>query len=68
MDTLHNLRQNIRKYRKASKLTQIAASRKAGLAQLYWGQIETGKRNPSVKTLLLMCEVIDLPMKLAFEK
>jgi len=66
MDTLLQLRQNIRKYRKDTGLTQIKAAQIAKMSQLYWGQIERGKRNPSVKTLLIMSEVIGMPMDKAF--
>lgn len=53
-----NLRQNIRKYRKALKLTQVQLGIKAGLTKDFIYNLESGRRIPSIDVLCKLADAL----------
>lgn len=57
-DILNLLKLNIRKYRKKNDLTQLKLSILTGISKDYITAIESGKRTPSIKRLLLISKAL----------
>lgn len=51
---------NIRKYRKSGKLTQKDLGEAIGISNTYLSDIETGRTNPSIKTLKKIARALDI--------
>lgn len=51
---------NIRKYRKSGKLTQKDLGEAIGISNTYLSDIETGRTNPSIKTLKKIAKALDI--------
>lgn len=51
---------NIRKYRKIGKLTQKDLGEAIGISNTYLSDIETGRTNPSIKTLKKIAKALDI--------
>lgn len=62
MDVRRTLGRNVRKYRLAAKLSQEEIAARIGAAQYYVSQLETGKRNPTVETVYLLSQALNVPM------
>ena len=58
--TINLIRTNIKKYRNAARLTQEQLSEKAGVSCDYLSEIERGKKNPSLKRLLLIADALGI--------
>jgi len=56
-------RENLRKYRKAKKYTQIKLAVLAELSQDYVWQIESGRKSPSLKTITRLAEALGIDIK-----
>lgn len=50
------MKNNLRKLRKARKLTQIALQMQTGIEQALLSKFETGERVPPTETLLILAE------------
>lgn len=50
----------IREARKNKKFTQEALSEKAGIGTVYLGEIERGKKMPSINTFIKIVEALDV--------
>lgn len=57
MDMRKLVGRNFARLRSASGLTQEQVAERAGVSQQYISDLERGKRNPSVETLLKISEV-----------
>lgn len=55
-----NLGKNIRKYRKALKLTQFELSVQIDVTEDYIQALETGRRTPSIKALGKLADVLKI--------
>lgn len=53
---------NIRRLRKARRLSQGAVAAMGGFDRPYISRVETGKQTPSLKFLSRLAEILDLPM------
>ncbi|MFH5835907.1 helix-turn-helix domain-containing protein [Proteiniclasticum sp. C24MP] len=51
---------NIRKYRKSGHLTQKDLGEAIGISNTYLSDIETGRTNPSIKTLKKIAKALDI--------
>lgn len=58
--TIECLRNNIKKYRLASKLTQEKLSEISGISSDYLSEIERGKRTPSLKRIILIAQALNI--------
>lgn len=58
--TLINIYNNIKKYRNEKKLSQSTLAELTDLSVDYISLIETGKRTPSLKSLLKIAEVLEV--------
>lgn len=56
----------VREYRKAAKLTQEQLAAYSGLTNDYLSRLELGKENPSVNTLVKICEALNIEVALLF--
>ena len=56
--TIDILRQNIKKYRLASGLTQEKLSEMTGISTDYLSEIERGKRTPSIKRFVIIADAL----------
>jgi transcriptional regulator with XRE-family HTH domain len=52
---LNDLSYNMRSYRKSLGMTQKQLGEKAGIAQEFVSEIESGKKSPSVEVLVKLC-------------
>jgi len=57
-NTKENLKNNIKKYRKALKLTQIELSIQADVSTYYISDLEIGRRNPSIDVLCRLADAL----------
>lgn len=57
-DVKENLRQNIRKYRMALKLTQVQLGIRAGLSKDFIYSVEMGRRTPSIDVLCKLADAL----------
>ncbi|HXF10744.1 MAG TPA: helix-turn-helix transcriptional regulator [Desulfuromonadaceae bacterium] len=55
--------ENIRKQRRAMKLTQERLAEKADLHPVYLGQVERGEESVSVRALARIARALKVPMK-----
>ena len=53
---------NIRRLRKAQRLSQGAVAQMGGFDRPYISRVETGKQTPSLKFLGRLANILDLPM------
>ena len=53
--------------RTAMKLTQTELARKIGVEPAYYGQLERGRRSPSMQTLIVMANVLKLDLNYLFQ-
>ncbi|HEY4716472.1 MAG TPA: helix-turn-helix transcriptional regulator [bacterium] len=53
---------NIRKFRKAKGLTQEQLAELAGISYKYLGEIERGETNPSIGTLLVIAQGLNVSL------
>jgi transcriptional regulator with XRE-family HTH domain len=51
----------------AKKLSQEALAERASMQRSYLAELETGKRNPSVRTLLKIANALSVPIRALFE-
>ena len=58
---------NIRKIRHENGLSQEKLSAMVGIERGYLSQIESGKKNPSVKKLMRIADGLDVPLTALFE-
>ena len=56
--------QIIKRRRKSLGLTQIELGKKLGKSNTYLSDIEVGKTIPSLSTLILLCDSLDLEFKI----
>lgn len=61
MDVLAQVGRNIRLLRKQKGLSQEKLSFEAGLHRTYIGDIERGKKNPTIKALAKIAKALDVP-------
>jgi transcriptional regulator with XRE-family HTH domain len=59
---LRSLGLNVRRNREARKLTQEKLAERAALHPTYISGIERGVRNPSILSLVRICEALDTPL------
>ena len=59
---------NVRRLRKAKKLTQEKLAEAANCHPNYLGGIERGERNPSLKNILAIAKALDCETSRLFEK
>lgn len=53
------MRDWLRKYRERYGLTQENLAEKSGISRQMVGHLETGKANPSVKTAMIIAEILE---------
>ncbi|MBZ9897281.1 helix-turn-helix domain-containing protein [Mesorhizobium sp. BR1-1-6] len=58
MDIRKLVGRNLSRIRKAAGLTQEAVAERANLSQQYVSGLESGKRNPTVETLLVLAQAL----------
>ncbi len=63
----NKLGDNLRKFRLNKGLTQEMLADKAEIQRSQVTRIERGVTNPTIKTLLLIVEVLEIDLKLLFE-
>jgi transcriptional regulator with XRE-family HTH domain len=69
MDILTNFTYNLKKHRKRAKLTQEKLAELCGTDFRYIGQIETGRRCPSLEFIGKIASALNIaPYKLFFDK
>jgi transcriptional regulator with XRE-family HTH domain len=51
----------VRKLRKAEKLSLEKAAERARLSGNYWGEVERGRKVPSLETIASMARALDVP-------
>lgn len=56
----------IKELRQKKKLTQRQVARKAGISNTYLSDIETGRTNPSLKTLVKIADALDVECTMFF--
>ena len=60
---------NLKRYRKENKLSQMALAEKCGTSASYIGEIEIGKKFPSIEMVQKFAEALDIkPYKLFMEE
>ena len=60
---------NLKRYRKENKLSQMALAEKCGTSASYIGEIEIGKKFPSMEMVQKFAEALDIkPYKLFMEE
>lgn len=62
MDELRQIGQNISKIRKRRGMTQLDLAAATGMEENAVGRIETGRTNPTVKTLLRIAKALEVPL------
>jgi len=55
--------ERLKEFREKKGLNQEETAFQAGIDYSYYNQLENGKRNPSIKTLLQICEVLGIDIK-----
>jgi transcriptional regulator with XRE-family HTH domain len=63
-----NVSKRIRMYRAALDWSQEDLARHAKLAQPTISQIERGTKNPSLSSLIAICNALKIPLKAIFEE
>ncbi|PBB81260.1 transcriptional regulator [Mesorhizobium sp. WSM3879] len=58
MDIRKLVGRNLSRIRKATGLTQEVVAERANLSQQYVSELETGKRNPTVETLVILAQAL----------
>jgi transcriptional regulator with XRE-family HTH domain len=53
---------NIRKWRLERGLSQEEVAHRVGIASSYFGQIERGRRNPTIGVLGRVADALDVPL------
>lgn len=53
--------ENIKRYRRVNKLSQMALAEKCGTSTSYIGEIEIGKKFPSVEMIQKIAVALDIP-------
>jgi len=56
-------RENLKKYRKAKKITQVRLAVLAELSENYVYEIECGRKIPSLKTIARLAETLGVEVK-----
>lgn len=54
---------NIKKFREAKKMSQDALAKASGLAQSTICYIETGQKNPSIKTAIKLANALNVDLE-----
>jgi transcriptional regulator with XRE-family HTH domain len=62
MDELRQIGKNIRKYRLKRNLTQLDLGAACGFEESSIGRLETGKTNPTIKTLLTIANALNVTL------
>ena len=70
MDHRKLFAKRLRRLRKARKLTLEGAAERADLSGNYWGDVERGKKVPSLDTIIAMAKALGIsaPVLLALER
>ena len=59
-NTLRIIRNNIKYYRKTLNFTQETLSELSGISKDYLSEIERGKKNPSLKRLIIIAKALNI--------
>lgn len=62
MDELKQIGENIRKFRKKRKFTQMDLAASCGFEESSIGRLENGNTNPTIKTLLKLSKALDVKL------
>ncbi len=62
-----NLGKNIKKYRKAKKLTQQKLAEKTGIGLNFLGKIEVAYAKPSFETIIKLSQALEISLKDLFD-
>lgn len=62
-----NLGKNIKKYRKAKKLTQQKLAEKTGIGLNFLGKIEVAYAKPSFETIIKLSQALEISLKELFD-
>ncbi len=65
---LNKIGLNIMYFRKQKGLTQLELADLSDYSRNHIQQIETGKVSPSIETLLIIADVLDIPVAKLFEE
>ncbi|MEV2908343.1 helix-turn-helix domain-containing protein [Paenibacillus larvae] len=63
-----SLGENIKFYRKQKKMTQNELAQKSYMSRTYLSDIERGRQNPSLNTLISIAKVLNIDIKLLFNE
>ena len=61
-DALGAIGRNVSRLRRARGLSQEELAHAAELRQAYLSQLEAGKRNPTIRTLIRIAEALGVPL------
>ncbi len=64
--TILIVQKNIKKFREIKGLTQNKLSEATGISADYISEIERGKKNPSLKRLILIAEALEVDIRELF--
>ena len=64
--TILIVQKNIKKFREIKGLTQYKLSEATGISADYISEIERGKKNPSLKRLILIAEALEVDIRELF--
>ena len=59
---MRNYKALIRQKRQEKGISQNQLAKLVGISQPYMNQIETGVRNPTLPTLMKICEILDISL------
>ena len=62
VENLRDYKELIRQKRQEKGISQNQLAKLVGISQPYMNQIETGVRNPTLPTLIKICEILELPL------
>ena len=62
MGHLRDYKTLIRQKRQEKGISQNQLAKLAGISQPYMNQIETGVRNPTLPTLMKICDILDISL------
>ena len=62
VDVLKDYKILIRQKRQEKGISQNQLAKLVGISQPYMNQIETGVRNPTLPTLMKICEILDISL------
>lgn len=65
---LTNIGANIRKYRRAQKLSQIELAVEVGIDRAYLSEIENGHANPTVNILYAIADALNIHIVVLFDE